>query len=70
MFAVIPWARAIKLLLLSPENEEDVKIKIIFKSCLNLLVDLEIIAYLLQLSTTLKAVFRLYQGFAGFLLVL
>lgn len=60
----------VKLLLLSPENEEDVKIKIIFKSCLNLLVDLEIIAYLLQLSTTLKAVFRLYQGFAGFLLVL
>lgn len=60
----------VKLLLLSPENEEDVKIKIIFKSCLNLLVELEIIAYLLQLSTTLKAVFRLYQGFAGFLLVL
>ena len=60
----------VKLLLLSPENEEDVKIKIIFKSCLNLLVDLEIIAYLLQLSTTLKAVFRRYQGFAGFLLVL
>lgn len=60
----------VKLLLLSPEKEEDVKIKIIFKSCLNLLVDLEIIAYLLQLSTTLKAVFRLYQGFAGFLLVL
>lgn len=60
----------VKLLLLSPENGEDVKIQTIFKSCLNLLVDLEIIAYLLQLSTSLKAVFRLYQGFAGFLLVL